>query len=292
MAWATATARSARKRPPLFEEETRAFLARRGSEGLGALLALAGLAALLTVQTYSPEDPSIFSATDAAPQNALGLIGASIADPLVRATGWAANGVGLVLLVWGARLMLHRGEERVLSRLILAPIAIALAAVLAAAHVPPPTWGADYGLGGVLGDSALAAIIGQVPLPLGPALTVVTLALAVIAGTMALLALGVDGAEFASLLRYLWQGLVLAFAVSVGALAALTRGGAAAARSGGRAAGAGARRLARDQADRRATRAERRQEPVFAAEIDTPPGTAADAEAVMARISAAVRARD
>ena len=59
------------------ESGTEAALRRRGTELVG--LVLVGLAALAATMlwSYSPDDPSLFSATDEAPRNALGLIGAS-----------------------------------------------------------------------------------------------------------------------------------------------------------------------------------------------------------------------
>ena len=102
----------AKRRAPLIESDTEEALRRRGTELLGLiLLALAALATAM-FWTYSPDDPSLFSATDAAPQNALGLVGASIADPMHRALGWAAYGIPVALAAWGLRLVLHAGETR------------------------------------------------------------------------------------------------------------------------------------------------------------------------------------
>ncbi len=94
-----------RRRAPLMESGTEAALRRRGTELVGlVLLGLAALAATM-ILTYSPDDPSLFSATDEAPRNALGLVGASLADPLHRALGWAAYGISAILGVWGLRFL-------------------------------------------------------------------------------------------------------------------------------------------------------------------------------------------
>ncbi len=75
------------------ESDTESALRRRGAELVGlVLIGLAALAAAM-IWTYSPDDPSLFSATDEAPRNALGLVGASLADPLHRALGWASYGI-------------------------------------------------------------------------------------------------------------------------------------------------------------------------------------------------------
>src|SRR4051794_9792552 len=96
-----ATPRKKAKRAPLMESDTEQALRRRGSELIGIFLL--GLAVLATamIWTYSPDDPSLFSATDEAPKNALGLLGASLADPLHRALGWAAYGIPLAFAIWG-----------------------------------------------------------------------------------------------------------------------------------------------------------------------------------------------
>ena len=64
------------------------------------------------------------------------------------------------LLAWGLRLVLHRGEERALNRVIFAPIAIALASVYASTLTPGADWGHSFGLGGLFGDTVLGAVLG------------------------------------------------------------------------------------------------------------------------------------
>ena len=81
----------AKKRAPLMESDTEDALRRRGTELLGLILMGIGALAFLVIWTYSPDDPSLFSATDEAPRNALGIIGASLADPLHRALGMASS---------------------------------------------------------------------------------------------------------------------------------------------------------------------------------------------------------
>ena len=76
-----ATRTRTKARAPLMESDTEAALRRRGTELVG--LILLGLAILTTamIWTYSPDDPSLFTATEEAPRNALGLVGASLAIP-------------------------------------------------------------------------------------------------------------------------------------------------------------------------------------------------------------------
>jgi S-DNA-T family DNA segregation ATPase FtsK/SpoIIIE len=171
-------ARKAKRRAPLVESDTEEALRRRGTELLGLILIGLGALCFALVWTYSPDDPSLFSATDASPQNALGLVGASIADPLHRALGWAAYGLAAALAVWGARLVTHVGEARAVSRAIVTPIALLAAAAFAATHVPPVGWPHGYGLGGLLGDAALGGMLSVMPFDVGPSLTIASLVLA------------------------------------------------------------------------------------------------------------------
>ena len=130
------------------------------------------------IWTYSPDDPSLFSATDAAPRNALGLIGASIADPLRRALGWAAYGIAAGVRAAGAcAWCCMSARRRAVSRAVTTPLALLAAAAFAATHVPPAGWANDYGLGGMLGDAVLGALLSALPFDVALALALVSLGL-------------------------------------------------------------------------------------------------------------------
>ncbi|TPE53120.1 DNA translocase FtsK [Amaricoccus solimangrovi] len=247
-------------RARLVETDTEIALRRRGAELVG--LVLIGLAALATaiIWTYSPDDPSLFSATDAAPRNALGLIGASIADPLHRALGWAAYGLPVALAVWGLRLVLHSGDTRIVTRTIFTPIAMLVAAAFAATHVPLASWTHDYGLGGLLGDAALGAILGALPFAMAVSLPFVALGLGLLFLAASGFVLGVTWAEFTAFLRMLRDGSVLLYA----ALLRLTGRAVSTAAAGA----AGGARVAREKAaEARARRADAAQ----ASRVATPP---------------------
>ena len=63
------TARSkAKRRAPLMQSDTEAALRRRASELVGLVLLGLACAAAAMIWTYSPDDPSLFSATDKAPK--------------------------------------------------------------------------------------------------------------------------------------------------------------------------------------------------------------------------------
>ena len=116
---------------PLVEEHTKEVLARRGAETIGAILIVLGVLFGLLLGTYSQLDPNLWNATDAKPQNMLGLPGAFVADLIHRAVGWAGWGIPAVFMIWGIRFILHKGDKRVLGRLIGNAVPVDLARAVA-----------------------------------------------------------------------------------------------------------------------------------------------------------------
>ena len=292
----------AKKRAPLMESDTEDALRRRGTELIGLILIGIGALALLVIWTYSPDDPSLFSATDEAPRNALGIIGASLADPLHRALGWAAYGIPAVLGVWGLRLVLHAGETRVVSRTVAAPLALLAVSAFAATHVPPAGWTFDYGLGGLLGDAVLGFGLSLMPFALGPSLVLASLLLAALAAGSVGFTLGVTGAELRRFTTFLRDGSILLYAALLSLTGRAAVATAAGARSGYRTAReareARGRRVAADAGGTRSGGGLTGAIPPFdpsahgagpmrgSPVVDMP-----SEEGVMAKITAAVRAR-
>ncbi|MHA3979911.1 FtsK/SpoIIIE family DNA translocase [Halovulum sp. GXIMD14794] len=291
MAQAKAGGRRRRKttRTRLLEEQTETALRRRGVELIGLGLVFLGCLVFAMLWTYDPDDPSLFSATDAVPNNALGLLGALLADPLHRALGWAAYGIPVTFGVWGLRLVLHRGESRILTRIIMAPLAIAVAAVFAAAHVPFDDWTYAYGLGGMFGDSLFLALLSVIPLPTQQATFFATILLGAGFVMLSGIALGVNGPEARSIGRFLMLGLLTSYDAILRATGRAARGAGDAAKAAAerRRAAAAAPKVRREPSTRRAAAAA----PVDAAPVQTEPRSD-DEDRVMARIAAAVRRRD
>ncbi|MCG3269244.1 DNA translocase FtsK 4TM domain-containing protein [Yoonia sp. I 8.24] len=148
-----------RQRDPLLDSATQAALEKRSKELVGFGLGLLGLLIALIVGSYSPDDPSWISATDAPVQNLLGHFGASIAAPLMMVVGLGIWVVPVLLIAWSARFILHRGQDRAIGRIIFAPIAIVVGAVYAATLTPGADWPANFGLGGLFGDTVLGVIL-------------------------------------------------------------------------------------------------------------------------------------
>ena len=152
-----------RRRDPLLDSTTQAAIEKRTKELLGLGLILVGLMIAAMVGSYSPNDPSWISATDAPVQNWLGHFGASAAAPLMMVIGLGVWVVPLVLIMWGLRFVMHHGQERAIGRLIFAPVAVILASVHAATLTPGIDWPANFGLGGLFGDTVLGVILTIVP---------------------------------------------------------------------------------------------------------------------------------
>jgi DNA segregation ATPase FtsK/SpoIIIE, S-DNA-T family len=286
-----------KRRARLFESDTEEALRRRGAELFGFILAGIGALFALMLWTYSPDDPSIFSATDDPPANALGVIGASIADPLHRALGVAAWGIPLALAVWALRFVLHLGEARAAPRAAFAPVALLAAAAFASTNATFAGWAHDYGLGGLLGDAVASGLLGLVPLDIGTALLVVSLVLFAAFLATSAFCLGLTGPEIAAGLRFLRDGSVVLYATlfRVTGRAAVTAASGAAAGAARASELAERARVAREEtAARRGAEAEpqagilaratgllRRAEPepprASAAVRPVPPLTAADA---------------
>ncbi|TMV04875.1 DNA translocase FtsK [Ruegeria sediminis] len=204
---------NARNRDPLLDSNMQAAIEKRGKELIGILLILLGLAAAAMIGSYTPDDPNWMVSTDAPVQNWMGRIGASIAAPLFMIVGWGSWGIALVLIAWGVRFALHRGEDRAIARLIFAPIWIAVVSVYAATLVPGAEWRAthSYGLGGLFGDTVMGALLTL--LPISSHFMVKLMSLTMAAGMVALgiFVLGFTMADVRRGFRAFLLGLVMAY---------------------------------------------------------------------------------
>jgi S-DNA-T family DNA segregation ATPase FtsK/SpoIIIE len=222
-----------RRRAPLLDRGTQAVVERRGREVLGlTLIGVGGLIGVL-LGSYSPDDPGWMVATDAPAQNALGRLGAALASVLIILGGLGAWSLAVLAAIWGLRFVTHRGQERVLGRLILAPVAIVLATIFAATHAPGAAWPHAFGLGGLVGDTLLGTLIGIAPADPGTALRVLSLLTGLALMALALHVTGFDRAEMRATGRFLRLGFVQCWhGALIGLDAGLRLGGAI----GGRAA--------------------------------------------------------
>ena len=207
-----------RRRDPLLDSTTQAALEKRSRELLGLGLIGLGLLVAVMIGTYSPDDPSWISATDAPVQNWLGYFGASLAAPLIMIVGIGIWVVPLALMSWGLRFVMHHGQERALGRLLFIALAIVVAPLHAATLSPTADWPANFGLGGLFGDTVLAVLLTI--LPISAAVGVKLLSLITAVGLLALLAfaLGFTRVELKAAGHYLFLGTVMLYSMLLRAL--------------------------------------------------------------------------
>jgi S-DNA-T family DNA segregation ATPase FtsK/SpoIIIE len=241
-------------RDPLLDSNLNQVLQKRGRELLGlGFLALAVLLAMM-LGSYAPSDPSWMASTDMPVQNSLGRIGAAMASPLMIIIGIASWGLVAFFGGWGLRLVLGRGHEQALSRAVFVPIALAITAVWCATLVPGAGWDTIYGLGGIFGDTVLAAVVNALPMSAGAGVTF--MGVAMLFATLAIWAfvLGVDRFELLQYGRYVAAGMVLCYA----GIRHLLRGGVGGGVKGLRVAGGVVARKVQDGRAAHAAARERR----------------------------------
>ncbi|MAT88376.1 MAG: cell division protein FtsK, partial [Aestuariivita sp.] len=199
------------ERSPFLDSNLQMTLERRVIELLG--LALIGLGILIgmMISSYSPEDPSWLSATDSPVQNILGVIGASIAAPVILILGWASWCFAALSTAWGIRCFMHKGVERALWRLIFSPFAIALMALYCASLVPPLFWTHSFGMGGLFGDTFLKQILNFLPVSNVVGVNIVSFLTGVTFLAMCLYCMGFTRIELGWITRYLIVGFVLIY---------------------------------------------------------------------------------
>ncbi len=200
----------ARRRDPLVDQKMQAAIERRGKELLGGFLLVLGAVVGLILVSYSPDDPSWFSASDQPVQNLLGHMGAAVAAPLYVIAGRGGWAVPMILIAWGVRMITHVGEDRALGRSIFAPIAVAMVSVAAAAYEPGESWTQVFGFGGMFGDTVFGSLLGVVPASGSVSFAMTGLMLSLLAVGMMLFVLGFDRLELAHIgRRALYWSIIL-----------------------------------------------------------------------------------
>ncbi len=235
-----------RGRDPLFDTDTAITLEKRGRELVGLLLVALGLAAAAMIASYTPEDPSWLSATDAPVQNWMGRLGASIAAPVFMVIGWGSWALALVILVWGARLALHKGDGRALSCVVFSPIWIAMCSVYASGLRETAEWSHNFGLGGLFGDMMMGSLLNLLPFQPALGLKLVQLGLGGVIVVFGAFVLGFTRVELKSIARFLIVGVVMVYATL---LRLAGRGATGAAGIASRVQAVQAERRARREAD-------------------------------------------
>ena len=202
-----------RSRDPLLDSSMQAAIEKRGKELIGIFLIALGLLVAAMVGSYTPDDPNWMVSTDAPVQNWMGRPGASIAAPLFLIVGWAAWSLALTPLAWGLRFLFHSGEERVLGRMIFAPVLLAVASIYAATLVPDADWKTthSFGLGGLFGDTVMGALLTLLPVSSHFAVKLMSLLMAIGMLSLGAFVAGFSREEINRAGRYLTLGFVLIY---------------------------------------------------------------------------------
>ena len=210
-------------RSPLIDSTVKEALERRGTEMLGLILLATGIAALLLLWSYSPSDRSFWSISDEPIQNILGVIGASIAAPLILILGWGSFSLPIFLMAWGIRFVCHSGAERAITRMIFLPVAMAFSSAFFATLVPNNTWVHQFGLGGLFGETSVGILLRLIPEVSSISVNTITLSMAIISLLSLLFVSGFSRKEVIGLSKFLCTGTFLFFVHALSLVAMTAR---------------------------------------------------------------------
>ncbi|MDB2563415.1 DNA translocase FtsK 4TM domain-containing protein [Amylibacter sp.] len=201
-------ANSTRPRGPILETQLKTQIRNRLMELLGLVLIFCAFITSTALYSYSPNDPNFLNSTSGDVQNIMGFYGASYAMTLMFAIGWASWACSLAMIIWGFRLLLHRGHQLILKRGVFLPIFLAFTAVFMATNVPPANWPNSYNLGGFSGDAIFEVLVDFNPIDLAIWVKSVSLFLGISSFCIGLFSLGFSLPEIKSILSRSLQGII------------------------------------------------------------------------------------
>ncbi len=201
-------ANSTRPQGPILETQLKTQIRNRLMELLGLVLIFCAFITSTALYSYSPNDPNFLNSTSGDVQNIMGFYGASYAMTLMFAIGWASWACSLAMIIWGFRLLLHRGHQLILKRGVFLPIFLAFTAVFMATNVPPANWPNSYNLGGFSGDAIFEVLVDFNPIDLAIWVKSVSLFLGISSFCIGLFSLGFSLPEIKSILSQSLQGVI------------------------------------------------------------------------------------
>ncbi|MEO0357210.1 MAG: DNA translocase FtsK [Pseudomonadota bacterium] len=208
----------ARGRDPLLDTATQAIIEKRGREGAGLTLLCLGLFFAVTLQTYSAADTSLMAA-GASVHNVMGGLGAKLAEPFMKLLGYGTWALPVLMLGWGVRMMLHSGTERLIRRVMYAPLVVALASVYAATLMPSADWVHSFSMGGRFGDTVLFLILQVMPGTAALGAKILGLIVGLVLIALTLYVLGVTATELRMMLSKASWFIAVGLAAIVGFVA-------------------------------------------------------------------------
>ncbi len=138
--------------PPLLPPGLVLFLKSSSWRLFGTSVFLLGIAIAVSLFTYNPSDPGINNETNAPITNALGGLGANVADILMQSLGLVAYFLVVPILFWGVKLARLRWLRRFWLNLASVPLSLVLLAVAFSVSAPNPEFSVQAGYGGALGQ--------------------------------------------------------------------------------------------------------------------------------------------
>ncbi len=196
-------------RSPLIDKSMKEALERRGVELLGLILIVIGISIFLLLWSYSPDDRSFWSISDEPTQNILGVIGASIAAPLILILGWGSFTISLFLVIWGFRFLCHIGVERAITRMIFFPVSTGFSSVFFATLVPYNMWVHQFGLGGLFGETSVGIILKAIPEVSTTSVNTITLLMVTVSFLSLLFVCGFSRREVSGASKFLFTCTIL-----------------------------------------------------------------------------------
>jgi len=196
-------------RSPLIDKSMKEALEKRGVELLGLILIVIGIGIFLLLWSYSPDDRSFWSISDEPTQNILGVIGASIAAPLILILGWGSFTISLFLVIWGFRFLCHIGVERAITRMIFFPVSTGFSSVFFATLVPYNMWVHQFGLGGLFGETSVGIILKAIPEVSTTSVNTITLLMVTVSFLSLLFVCGFSRREVSVALKFLFTCTIL-----------------------------------------------------------------------------------
>ncbi|MGE5517653.1 MAG: DNA translocase FtsK 4TM domain-containing protein [Bacteroidota bacterium] len=186
---------------------------RRLAVRLGGIVLL-GVAVLLAValMTADPRDPSFNTAVTGPVNNALGILGASLADLLTQLFGIGAALAVLVAAIWGLRVAIRAQAPSLWGgRIAVLPVVVVLLSIACAVLPLPQMAALPAGAGGALGKVSAAALAGLLPPDLGWTVGVAALFVGL---ALLVFALGLSPADWAGIGRAGRRSIEVAVATS------------------------------------------------------------------------------
>jgi S-DNA-T family DNA segregation ATPase FtsK/SpoIIIE len=168
-----------------------------------------GISIFLLLWSYSPDDRSFWSISDEPTQNILGVIGASIAAPLILILGWGSFTISLFLVIWGFRFLCHIGVERAITRMIFFPVSTGFSSVFFATLVPYNMWVHQFGLGGLFGETSVGIILKAIPEVSTTSVNTITLLMVTVSFLSLLFVCGFSRREVSVALKFLFTCTIL-----------------------------------------------------------------------------------